>query len=139
MSTTTSTSSSAPAQPAKTVRIVGWLCKKPGMSMEDFFAYWRDVHGPMFSNLEIVKKNITKYEQHHYTNAFDAGLSVHGYCPPGDRIGIAVFEARCYEDIFEVFASEEYKSTVYLDELNLFDRKNCVFFPGETVTFIDRA
>ncbi|KAI0829730.1 hypothetical protein BC628DRAFT_1062466 [Trametes gibbosa] len=140
MSTTTSSlSPSAPVQRTDRYRVVGLLSKKPELSDEEFFTHWREVHGPLFTSLDIVKKNILKYEQHHYTGIFNAAVSAHGYALTQDRIGLAVFEAESYEKILEVFNSEEYKRTVYLDEVNFMERDKSVFFPGSLVTFIDRA
>lgn len=44
-------------------RVNSLLYKKEGMTDEEFFTYWREVHGPLFASLEIVKKNLIKYEQ----------------------------------------------------------------------------
>ena len=45
------------------VRLVGLMAKREGMSDAEFFKYWHEVHGPLFASLEIVKKNLTLYEQ----------------------------------------------------------------------------
>ena len=45
------------------VRLIGLMAKKPGLSDEEFFKHWHEVHGPLFSNLEVTKKNLLKYEQ----------------------------------------------------------------------------
>ncbi len=45
------------------VRLVGFMAKKEGLSDAEFYRYWHEVHGPVFANLEIVKKNILKFEQ----------------------------------------------------------------------------
>ena len=49
------------------VRVIGLMAKKPGMTDDEFYTYWREVHGPLFANMEITKKNILKYEQVHFT------------------------------------------------------------------------
>lgn len=78
--------------------------------------------------------------QHHYTKAFEAGVLANGYsvAQPG-YLGFAVFEAESYEKILEIFDSEEYKRTVYLDEDKFIERGKCIFFPGSLVTYIDRS
>lgn len=45
------------------VCLLAFMAKKPGMTDDEFFKYWHEVHGPLFANLDIVKKNILKYEQ----------------------------------------------------------------------------
>lgn len=61
-------SNAAPSAPAPEARkdryrVSSLLVKKNGMTDEEFFTYWRDIHGPLFAGLEIVKKNLIKYEQ----------------------------------------------------------------------------
>lgn len=62
-STTATTSAPAPEVRKDRYRVVGLMAKKPGMTDEEFFTYWREKNGPLFTSLEIVKKNILKYEQ----------------------------------------------------------------------------
>lgn len=57
------TSAPAPEARKDRYRVSSLLVKKTGMTDEEFFTYWRDVHGPLFAGLEIVKKNLIKYEQ----------------------------------------------------------------------------
>lgn len=57
------TSTPAPEARKDRYRVSSLLVKKNGMTDEEFFTYWRDVHGPLFAGLEIVKKNLIKYEQ----------------------------------------------------------------------------
>ncbi|KAI0633462.1 hypothetical protein C8Q77DRAFT_1217856 [Trametes polyzona] len=134
-----STSTSVPEVRKDRYRVVGLMAKKPGLTDEQFFAHWREVNGPLFTSLEIVKKNILKYEQHHYNNSFEAGIAANGYALPQEYRGVAVFEAESYEKILEVFLSEEYKRLAYDDELNFLDRSKSVFLPGSLITYIDRS
>ena len=45
------------------VCLIVLMAKKSGLTDEEFSKYWHEVHGPLFASLEIVKKNITLYEQ----------------------------------------------------------------------------
>ena len=45
------------------VRLAGLLKKKEGLTREEFLSYWLGHHGPLFSSLDIVKTNLSKYEQ----------------------------------------------------------------------------
>ncbi|KAL7281347.1 hypothetical protein PYCCODRAFT_1364835 [Trametes coccinea BRFM310] len=138
MSTAATTSStSAPDFRKDRIRVCGLMAKKPGMSDEEFSRYWREVHGPLFANMEITKKNILHYEQHHYTTAFEEGVAAMGFDVVQYR-GIAVFEAESYEKIFEVFQSEEYKRVVLPDEANFIERSKTGFVAGDLVTFISK-
>jgi hypothetical protein len=51
----------------KRVRLYCTMHKKDGMSQEEFYRYWHDVHGQLFASLDIVKKNLLKYEQVRFT------------------------------------------------------------------------
>lgn len=45
------------------VRITAGILRKTGVSKEDFDHFWLTEHPKLFCELEIVKKNILKYEQ----------------------------------------------------------------------------
>ena len=45
------------------MRLVLFIYRKPGMSLEDFQTYWRDEHFKVFRSVPIVKKNLLNYEQ----------------------------------------------------------------------------
>ena len=44
-------------------RFVAVFFPAPGISQERFHDYWLNEHGRLFMSLDIVKKNLTKYEQ----------------------------------------------------------------------------
>ncbi|TBU29487.1 hypothetical protein BD309DRAFT_149726 [Dichomitus squalens] len=118
------------------VRLIGLMAKKPGLSDEEFFKHWHEVHGPLFTNLEVTKKNLLKYEQHHYTTQFEEGAKAMGFDVAPYR-GIALFEAESYDKIMEIFASEEYNAIGLPDEQKFLDRSKTGFIPGTIITFID--
>ncbi|KAI0738715.1 hypothetical protein C8Q80DRAFT_1124814 [Daedaleopsis nitida] len=126
------------------VRVIALMAKKDDISDADFYKYWHEVHGPLFANLEITKKNLLKYEQafssqHHYNHAFDAGILAIGAATTSTFKGMAVFEAESYEKIFQVIGSDEYSSVVGpADEANFMDRSKTVFMPGTLISFINK-
>ncbi|KAI0718985.1 hypothetical protein C8T65DRAFT_706632 [Cerioporus squamosus] len=131
--------SAAAVPPVRTdrVRLVGFMAKKEGITDAEFFKYWQETHGPLFASLEIVKKNILLYEQHHYTDKFEAGAKAMGFDIPPYR-GLAIFEAESYEKVMEVFTSEEYARLCEPDEKHYLDRAKTGFFPGSIITYIDK-
>ncbi|CDO76017.1 hypothetical protein BN946_scf184665.g9 [Trametes cinnabarina] len=133
----TPTSKTAPDFRKDRVRVCGLMAKKQGVTDEEFSRHWREVHGPLFEGMEITKKNILLYEQHHYITAFDEGVAALGFDVVQYR-GIAVFEAQSYEKIFEVFQSEEYKRIVLPDEANFIERSKTGFVAGDIVTFLKK-
>lgn len=45
--------------------VLGFYKRRPGLTHEEFSAYWRDVHGPMIRNHPEVSRYIKRYVQHH--------------------------------------------------------------------------
>ena len=45
------------------VRLAALFYPAPGINREQFGQYWLREHGKKFMSLDIVRKNITKYEQ----------------------------------------------------------------------------
>jgi uncharacterized protein (TIGR02118 family) len=46
------------------VKLFAVLKRRPGMSPEEFHAYWRDVHGPLVARTRSGQHAL-RYEQHH--------------------------------------------------------------------------
>ena len=44
--------------------LLGFYCKKPGLTAEEFSNHWRDVHGPLFKVPQITQY-VRRYVQHH--------------------------------------------------------------------------
>jgi uncharacterized protein (TIGR02118 family) len=51
------------------IKTFTFLKRKPGMSREDFFKYWKDTHGPLAAR---VIPGLKKYAQAHAVPGFDA-------------------------------------------------------------------
>lgn len=49
-------------QPVR-ARVSAVFYPKEGITYEEFVRHWVEVHGKLFMALDIVKKNLTKYEQ----------------------------------------------------------------------------
>jgi uncharacterized protein (TIGR02118 family) len=45
------------------IRLICLLKRKPGLSREEFEAYWRDVHGPLVASTKSAS-HVRRYEQH---------------------------------------------------------------------------
>ncbi|KAI0737359.1 hypothetical protein C8Q80DRAFT_1115427 [Daedaleopsis nitida] len=125
--------------PTKRVGVIALLAKKDGMSDADFFKHWHEVHGPLWANLEITKKNILKYEQvPPLRPAVDAAIRAWGGAMPASTYkGVAVVEAESYEKIFEALKSDEWMAVGPADEAKFLDRSKTMFIPGPVFTFID--
>ncbi len=45
--------------------VLGFYKRNPKLTWEEFSQHWQNVHGPMISNLPIVKRHMKRYIQHH--------------------------------------------------------------------------
>ncbi|KAI5982605.1 hypothetical protein EDC04DRAFT_1796389 [Pisolithus marmoratus] len=117
------------------VRITGSFKRKEGVSKEEFDNFWLNEHPKLFNSLEVVKKNILKYEQAHANEMVskaltDSGLTV----APFDAM--AIFEASTFDALTEVFTSEEYRKTVGAESVKYFERGGQMF-AANFATIID--
>ncbi|KAH7886393.1 hypothetical protein F5I97DRAFT_1928243 [Phlebopus sp. FC_14] len=117
------------------VRITATFKRKEGVSKEDFESFWLNEHPKLFNSLDVVQKNILKYEQAHANEAVskaiaNAGLAV----SPFDAM--AVIEAASFEDIMAVFTNDEYRKTVGVESLKYFERGGHMF-ASSFATIID--
>ena len=68
--------------PAGAVKNIEFVNRRPGMALEPFRAYWREVHGPIASRIPVLRR----YEQNHLArSAYD------GAEPPYDGLAITWF------------------------------------------------
>lgn len=116
------------------VRIIGSVKRKEGVSKEEFENFWINEHPKLFNSLEVVKRNILKYEQAHANEVVSQALTESGLTvAPFDAMSI--FEAPTFEALMEVFTSEEYKKTVGAESLKYFERGQ--MFAANFATIID--
>jgi len=60
------------ASPAGGVKNVEFVTHKPGMSIEAFQRYWRDVHGPLAAQIATVRRYV---QSHTRLSAYEGGRS----------------------------------------------------------------
>lgn len=120
-------------QPNK-VRMAALFYPAPGISYEQFSRYWLMEHGKHFMSLDIVKKNLTKYEQFHFNNELNSKVCEGMQTEATPFWGMAVFEAESYEEILEVFSHPDYIRIVFPDECKILDRGKCQLVTGKFAT-----
>lgn len=139
------------------VRLIALMQPKEGTSLKEFDQYWIQQHGPLFASLDVVKKNLSKYEQvgpfcirtlyvcltwcvrsrqFHLNQDANAALSAAMGVPPPSICGMAIFEAESFEKIFEVFQSEEYQRVIVPDEQKFMAREKSQLIAGDLATII---
>ncbi|KAJ7364153.1 hypothetical protein DFH08DRAFT_838454 [Mycena albidolilacea] len=121
------------------VRIVVLLKRKPTLSKEEFHKHWTETHGPLFSSLDVVKRNLLKYEQAHINDpVLQQIMQMIPGAPTADWDGMAIFEAESYAKVFEVFQSEEYSKVIIPDDEKFVDRANWQMLPFDLNTVVDK-
>ena len=89
------------AVPANAVKNIEFVNRRPGMALEPFRAYWREVHGPIASRIPVLRR----YEQNHLKGeAYAAGPA-----PRYDGLAITWFESTA--DMKRGALSPEYAAT----------------------------
>ena len=129
--------------------MVGLMYPKDGVGFEEFDHYWLHEHSKIFTSLDIVKKNLLKYEQvcalreamhqdgdSHRITQFHLNQELNQtFAEQGvtalPHYGMAIFEAETYEKILEVFAHPDYTSIVVPDELKFMNRMKSSLVAGQ--------
>lgn len=89
------------------IKLICFLKRKPGMSVEDFQAHWRDKHGPLVASTNSGRHAI-RYEQNHRAAGIPTALGA------GDFDGVTIqwyasvsdFEASLREDDYATIAAD---------------------------------
>jgi uncharacterized protein (TIGR02118 family) len=85
---------------AEAVKNIEFVNRRPGMALEPFRRYWREVHGPIASTIPVLRH----YEQNHLrANVYHEGS------PPYDGLAITWFESTA--DMKRGAETEEYART----------------------------
>jgi uncharacterized protein (TIGR02118 family) len=72
------------AAPVDGVKSVEFLTRKPGMSVEEFQHYWREVHGPLAAAIPVVRRYV---QSHTRRSAYERGRA-----PAYDGVAITWFD-----------------------------------------------
>jgi uncharacterized protein (TIGR02118 family) len=107
------------------IKLVYCITKKPGLTDEQFFHYWKNVHGPLAARIPHLRKLV----QSHSTNI------------PGDRYqpdydGMAELWFNDAADLLVARQSPEWQA-ISEDETNFIDRSKVAYFVSEEHTILD--
>ncbi|KAL1739827.1 hypothetical protein HDZ31DRAFT_47477 [Schizophyllum fasciatum] len=111
------------------VRMAILVKRRKDMSYDDFADYWLNHHAKVFMSTRIVHKCLLRYEQMHISAGTAKAWNELKGIPITNFDGIAMFEAESYEDIQEMWDSEEYQTVIYPDELQFVDHENSHVIP----------
>ncbi len=120
------------------IKLVCFLRRKPGLSIDDFHHHWLEEHGPLIAGTPELARHIVRYEQNHRLpedrerDAADA--------PGFDGVTIQWLESM---DRFRDFVRDPlYAERIAPDEQRFLDRSSLVVFftePEQVVIEEDRA
>ena len=105
--------------------------RRSDLTLEEFSAHWRNIHGPLFSIQPEVKQYVKKYIQVHST-----GESLEQF-PVAPFDGIAEIWFEKMEDINQVFGTENYLKTIAPDEAKFIDREHILWIYATENVVID--
>ena len=102
------------------VKLVAFVKRKEGLSLDEFYAHWFDVHGPLITNTPELARHIVRYEQLRPTDHADwmrgsgfDGVTIHWIESPAE---------------FEAFVNEpKYAEVLMPDEDSFLDRDSLVW------------
>jgi uncharacterized protein (TIGR02118 family) len=109
------------------IKLTAFLTRKPGLSLEQFSAYWRDKHAPLVQSLAPFKSLVRRYVQLRPVEDVPNGLPLARYD------GIAEIWFDNVSDVFELIGNEHFLSVVTKDEENFLDgSRREIFISQET-------
>lgn len=97
------------------------LRRKPSLTHDEFVAYHREQHAPLFCALPAVRQHVRRYVQCHTVPAAVPGL------PPVLFDGITELWFDDLAGLEAVFTSDSYMQTIRPDEAQFLDLHACQF------------
>ncbi len=104
---------------APVVKLVYCICRKPGLTREEFVRYWADVHGPIGARIPGIRKLVQSY-----------ALAVPGDSRPGDFDGMVELWLDDLAALLEARRSAEWAAST-ADEVNFVDHARSAYFVSE--------
>ena len=101
------------------IKLVYCITKKPGMTDEDFFHYWKNIHGPMGARIPGLRR----FVQSHRVN-------VPGDARPADFDGMTELWFDDMSALLKARTSPEWRASSE-DERNFIDESRVAYFISE--------
>ncbi|CAK7198321.1 hypothetical protein SEUCBS139899_000981 [Sporothrix eucalyptigena] len=117
--------------PATTHTMVAFIKRKEGMSLEEFYKYWEEVHGPLVK--PWAEKHGLTYKQIHTGSNAPTGVDSE-FLSKYD--GCAIFEFSDPNAISVAFADPEFKRDVSPDQEFFMQEQVTIMATGSTVTIV---
>ncbi len=108
------------------IKLVYCISKKAGFTDEEFFRYWRNVHGPIGARIPRLRKLVQSHR-----------LTVPGDARQPDYEGMAELWFDDMEALLAARQSAEWKASTE-DEANFIDHSKVAYFVAEERVVLDR-
>ena len=108
------------------IKMVCFIKRKAGLSLDDFREHWLHRHGPLVASLPDFRRHIVRYEQNCRLDSDyqrEEGGAKHGV--GFDGVTIQWFESR--RDFYAFAMEPSYRDTIFLDEGRFLDRGSISF------------
>jgi len=109
------------------IKLVYCITKKPGLTDDEFFHYWRNIHGPIGARIPGLRRLVQSH-----------GLSVPGYKYQPDYDGMAELWFDNVNDLLAARQSAEWKASNE-DEVNFIDRNKVAYFVSAEHVIVERS
>ena len=107
------------------IKLVYCITKKVGLADEEFFGYWKDIHGPIGARIPRLRKLVQSHR-----------LIVPGDKPRPDYDGMAELWFDDVEALLAARKSPEWQAAAE-DEANFIDHKKVAYFVSEEHTILE--
>ncbi|WP_159500705.1 EthD domain-containing protein [Microbacterium sp. 18062] len=103
------------------IKLTILMRRKANLTREEFIAYHREQHAPLFMSIGAVRDNVRRYVQQHAVDAELPGLPA----PTFDGATELWFDD--FDGIGRVFGDPEYLAVIRPDEQKFIDLAGCEF------------
>ena len=108
------------------IKLVYCITKKPGLTDDEFFHYWRNIHGPIGARIPGLRRLVQSHR-----------LSIPGDKYQPDYDGMAELWFDNVNDLLAARQSAEWKVSNE-DEVNFIDRKKVAYFVSVEHVIVER-
>lgn len=109
------------------IKLIYCITRKPGITDEEFFHYWRDVHAPIGARIPHLRRLVQSHR-----------LTVSGDRYPPDYDGVTELWFDNIDDLLAARKSPEWKASTE-DEINFIDHKRVAYLVSEEHIILDRT
>jgi len=108
------------------IKLVYCITKKPGLTDQQFFDYWKNIHGPIGSRIPRLRKLVQNHR-----------LWIPGDKRPPDYDGMAELWFDDAQALLAARQSPEWRAS-HEDEANFIDRDKVAYFVSEEHIILDQ-